>query len=371
MHNVVIVGYGRIARASHVPALLAHAPHYRVSHIVDPDPVARSAARELLGDNVETCATLDHLWAVFDDQREAGWRDPVLWIICTPSGLHASQAADILARRERDTVLIEKPVATQMREVENLVRILERRPFAHCYVVKQNRFNPGVELLHQAIRSGRMGRLYSLNSTVAWNRNDEYYRQAPWRGTWRQDGGVFLNQAVHYIDLLRWLGGPVDRVQGETMTLARHIEAEDTGAIMLRYKSGALGTLQATVLTPGGNLEGSLTAIAEHGVVRLGGTALNRMEIWRLPPPRSGREGEDDAAMDSAAATLRNAENPASVYGNGHGRIYSELAGGLTSRLLPGPAEGCHALEIVLASYHASRSGQSVSLPLETARAWP
>lgn len=363
---VFLVGYGRIARASHIPALREYPEHFAVQGVVDTDPLARQAAREDFGEHVSLHPDLRSLLTELGhpDRPLPHASGKILWVICTPSGLHASQAADIAMERPSDMILVEKPVDTRLRSVDGLIHCLEMRPNVQCYVVKQNRFNPGVQLLHRALQSGRMGRIYSISSTVHWNRDDDYYRQAPWRGTWRHDGGALLNQAVHYVDLMRWLGGAVERVSAETMTLARKIEAEDTGAAILRFRSGALGVLQATVLTPGGNLEGSLTVVAEHGVVKLGGTALNRIETWRLAAPRAGAMAPDDVAMDEAAATLAATENPKSVYGSGHSKVYGHIASGGADKYLASPQEARHALEIVLGAYESAREGHAVSLPL-------
>jgi UDP-N-acetyl-2-amino-2-deoxyglucuronate dehydrogenase len=137
-----------------------------------------------------------------------------------------------------------------------------------------------IQLLKRALDKGRFGRLFMANCTVRWTRPQEYYDQAPWRGTWEFDGGAFMNQASHYVDLMQWLMGPVESVMAKTATLARQIEAEDTGAAMLKFRSGALGVLEVTMLTYPKNLEGSITLLGEKGTVKIGGTAVNRVEHW-------------------------------------------------------------------------------------------
>jgi UDP-N-acetyl-2-amino-2-deoxyglucuronate dehydrogenase len=184
--------------------------------------------------------------------------------ICTPSGLHPRHG--IMAAERGLHVISEKPMATRMEEADALVRRCDEAG-VHLFVVKQNRLNPGVQLLRRAIDKGRFGRLYLANATVRWTRPQDYYDQAPWRGTWEFDGGAFMNQASHYVDMIQWLVGPVESVSAKTATLARRIESEDTGVAILRFRNGAIGTIEVTMLTYPRNLEGSITILGEKGTV--------------------------------------------------------------------------------------------------------
>src|SRR5688572_12240092 len=171
--------------------------------------------------------------------------------IATPSGLHPVQG--ILAAKAGKHVVTEKPMAISLDGADELVRACDSAG-VHLFVVKQNRLNAPIQLLKRAIDRGRFGRIYLANCTVRWTRPQEYYDQAPWRGTWEFDGGAFMNQASHYVDLVQWLLGPVETVVAKTATLARRIEAEDSGAAVMRFRSGALGVMEVTMLTYPKNL---------------------------------------------------------------------------------------------------------------------
>ena len=182
------------------------------------------------------------------------------------------------------------------------------------FVVKQNRLNPPIQLLKRAVDKGRFGRIYMANVTVRWTRPQEYYDQAPWRGTWEFDGGAIMNQASHYVDLIQWLVGPVESVMAKTATQARRIEAEDSGVAILKFRSGALGVIEVNVLTYPQNLEGSITILGEKGSVKIGGTAVNKVEHWAFA------DYDDDDKLVEAANT-----NPPNVYGFGHEGYYRNV----------------------------------------------
>jgi UDP-N-acetyl-2-amino-2-deoxyglucuronate dehydrogenase len=178
--------------------------------------------------------------------------------IATPSGLHPEQG--VIAARAGKHVVTEKPMAISLTGADELVHACDSAG-VHLFVVKQNRLNAPVQMLKRAIDKGRFGKIYLANTTVRWSRPQEYYDQAPWRGTWEFDGGAFMNQASHYVDLIQWLIGPVESVVAKTATLARRIETEDSGVAVLKFRSGALGTIEVTMLTYPKNLEGSLTIL--------------------------------------------------------------------------------------------------------------
>jgi UDP-N-acetyl-2-amino-2-deoxyglucuronate dehydrogenase len=275
-------------------------------------------------------------------------------VICTPSGLHPRHG--IMAAERRLHVIVEKPMATRLEEADALVRACDEQG-VHLFVVKQNRLNPGIQLLKRALDRGRFGRVFLANTTVRWNRPQSYYDAAPWRGTWEFDGGALMNQASHYVDMLQWLVGPVESVSAKTATLARRIESEDTGVALLRFRNGALGVIEVTMLTYPRNLEGSITVIGEKGTVKVGGTALNRIEHWEFA------EYDDD---DRAAEALRVAPNPLSVYGSGHGPYYDNVVRVLLGEESAGTdgREGRKSLALLLGIYESARTGREVALPL-------
>ena len=273
--------------------------------------------------------------------------------ICTPSGLHPAHGA--AAARAGKHVVSEKPMAISLEGADALVAACDAAG-VHLFVVKQNRLNAAVQLLKRAVDKGRFGRLFLANCTVRWTRPQDYYDQAPWRGTWEFDGGAFMNQASHYVDLVQWLMGPVESVVAKTATLARRIEAEDSGAAVMRFRSGALGVMEVTMLTYPKNLEGSVTLLGERGTAKIGGTAVNRVEHWQFA------DYDDDDKLVDAANT-----NPPSVYGFGHEAYYRNVLAVLRGEAPPetdGRA-GRKSLELILGIYESARTGREVPIPLK------
>jgi len=273
--------------------------------------------------------------------------------IATPSGLHPAHG--IAAARAGKHVICEKPMAISLKGADDLVHACDEAK-VQLFVVKQNRLNPPIQLLKKAIDKGRFGRIYIANTTVWWTRPQEYYDQAPWRGTWEFDGGALLNQASHYVDLMQWLVGPVESVMAKTATLARRIEAEDTGIAVLKFRSGAIGSIQATMLTWPKNLEGSITILGEKGSVKIGGTAVNRIEQWLFA------EWDDDDKLIEQANT-----SPPTVYGFGHEGYYRNVLSTLRGATRPETdgRGGRKSLELILGIYESARTGTDVALPLK------
>ncbi len=274
--------------------------------------------------------------------------------VCTPSGLHPTQG--IVAARAGKHVVVEKPMAISLADADSLVKACDAAG-VHLFVVKQNRLNPAIQLLRRAVDKGRFGRIYLANTTVRWTRPQEYYDQAPWRGTWEFDGGAFMNQASHYVDLVQWLVGPVASVMARTATLARRIEAEDSGVALFRFRSGALGSMEVTMLTYPKNLEGSITILGEKGTVKIGGTAVNRVEHWQFAD-----YDDDDKLVEAAAANT----SPPTVYGFGHEGYYRNVLAVLRGEAEPGTdgREGRKSLELILGIYESAKTGREVPLPL-------
>ena len=274
--------------------------------------------------------------------------------VCTPSGLHPAHG--IAAARAGKHVICEKPMAISLEHADALVRECDAAG-VQLFVVKQNRLNPAIQLLKRAIDRERFGRIYLANTTVRWTRPQEYYDQAPWRGTWEFDGGAIMNQASHYVDLIQWLIGPVESVVAKTATLARRIETEDTGIAVLRFRSGALGVIEVTMLTYPRNLEGSITILGEKGTVKVGGTAVNRIEHW------SFADYDDDDKLVESTAT-----NPPTVYGFGHEGYYRNVLAVLRghAKAETDGRAGRKSLELILGIYESARTGRDVPLPLVT-----
>ncbi|MBA2687532.1 MAG: Gfo/Idh/MocA family oxidoreductase [Gemmatimonadaceae bacterium] len=272
--------------------------------------------------------------------------------IATPSGLHPVQG--VVAARAGKHVVTEKPMAISLAGADDLVKACDDAG-VHLFVVKQNRLNRPIQLLKKAVDSGRFGKIFMANCTVRWARPQEYYDQAPWRGTWKYDGGAFMNQASHYVDLIQWMMGPVESVVAKTATLARQIETEDSGAAVIKFQSGALGILEVTMLTYPRNLEGSFTILGEKGTVKIGGTAVNKVEHWLFDEPDS-----DDKLIEQMNTA------PPNVYGFGHEGYYRNVLAVLRGEAKADTdgREGRKSLELILGIYESARSGREVTLPL-------
>lgn len=275
-------------------------------------------------------------------------------VLATPSGLHPEQAVRVASANKH--VMTEKPMATRWKDGLMMVEACDNAG-VQLFVVKQNRQNDTLRLLKQAVERKRFGRIFMVNLNVFWTRPQEYYDSSPWRGTWEFDGGAMMNQASHYIDLLDWLIGPVESVQAYTATLNREIQVEDSGVISVKWRSGALGSVNVTMLAYKQNFEGSITILGEKGTVRLGGVALNKIEHWDFKKP--------DPELDEKVKSS-NYETD-SVYGFGHPRYYRNVIETLQgkSKAETDGREGLKSLEVLIATYLSARDGKRVSLPLE------
>ena len=336
-----LVGCGRIAQ-NHFAAIQTHASRCELVDVCDIDPVALAAAVEKTGARGHNSLSglLEHTTA-----------DCV--ILTTPSGLHPAQAIEVAAAGRH--VITEKPMATRWKEGCAMVEACDKAG-VRLFVVKQNRRNATLQLLKRAVEQKRFGQIYSVAINVFWTRPQAYYDSAKWRGTWDFDGGAFMNQASHYIDLLDWLIGPVESVMAYTGTLARDIEVEDSGVAAIRWRSGAMGTLNVTMLTYPQNLEGSITILGEKGTVRVGGVAVNEIQHWEFADQRP----EDATIRQASYATT-------SVYGFGHPLYYDNVIQTLRGEAEPETdgREGLKSLELLIGLYLSARDGRRVALPLE------
>jgi UDP-N-acetyl-2-amino-2-deoxyglucuronate dehydrogenase len=335
-----LVGCGRIA-ANHFDSLRQHTDRAELVDVCDNNPSALAAAVAATG----ACGH-DSLTELLAHSNA----DCV--VLTTPSGLHPAQAIE--AARAGRHVMTEKPMATRWKDGLAMVRACDEAG-VRLFVVKQNRRNRTLQLLKRALEAHRFGRIYSVAVNVFWSRPQSYYDSAAWRGTWEFDGGALMNQASHYVDLLDWLIGPVESVSAYTATLARRIEVEDTAVAALKWRNGALGTVNVTMLTYPKNLEGSITVLGEYGSVRIGGLAVNRIDHWEFATPHA-MDAELDAADYQAP----------SVYGLGHPLYYDNVLKTLCGEAEPETdgREGLKSLELLIAMYLSARDGKRVNLPL-------
>lgn len=335
-----LVGCGRIA-ANHFAAIETHADRCELTDVCDIEPTALARAVERTG--ARGHFSLAALLA-------ASKADCV--VLTSPSGLHPAQAIE--AARAGFDVMTEKPMATRWSDGLAMVRACDDAG-RRLFVVKQNRRNPTLQLLKNAVAKGRFGRIYMVTVNVFWTRPQEYYDSAAWRGTWEFDGGAFMNQASHYVDLLDWIAGPVESVMAYTGTLARNIEVEDTGAAVLKWRNGAIGSINVTMLAYPKNLEGSITILGEKGSVRIGGVAVNEISHWEFAEP----DPMDESIADAGYQTT-------SVYGFGHPLYYDNVIKTLRGEAAPETdgREGLKSLELLIALYMSARDGKRVNLPL-------
>ncbi len=337
-----LVGCGRIAQ-THLAALAQHGDAATWVAVCDNRPDALQQAMAASG--APGFASLTQLLAEANPA-------PDLVVLATPSGLHPRQTIEV-ARSGRH-VMTEKPMATKWHEGMEMVQAC-RDAGVKLFVVKQNRLNATLQRVKRAVEQGRFGRIVMATVNVFWTRPQSYYDEAPWRGRWDLDGGAFMNQASHYVDMVEWLIGPVDNVHAYTATLGRDIEAEDSGVMSLRMRSGALASVNVTMLTHGQNFEGSLTLLGERGTVRVGGVAVNRIDHWAFDRPHP-----DDEPLATTSY------EPASVYGPGHPLYYANVLATLRGEAhaeVDG-REGLRSLEVLIAAYRSARDGVRVGLPL-------
>ena len=275
--------------------------------------------------------------------------------IATPSGIHAEIA--LYCIDHGINVIIEKPMAMNIADADEIIRRSEEKGVvvSACH---QNRFNVAVQKMRKALEAGRFGTISHGSIHVRWNRNKAYYDQAPWRGTWQDDGGCLMNQCIHGIDLLRWMmGGEVDTVYGVTRQQFHHyLEAEDVGMAVVTFKNGAVATIEGTTNVYPKNLEETLYLFGENGTVKIGGTSTNNIDVWDFA---------DESEEDQANKELKEATS--NVYGNGHTSLFADVMDSITNHHKPyvDAVAGRNALEMILAIYKSMKTGQPVKLPLE------
>lgn len=339
--RIAVVGCGRISK-NHFNSIEAHSDHFELAAICDIDQETLSRHADLLK------------VPAYRDMEEMLEKEQIdLVALCTHSGIHPDQT--VLAAKHKVNVMTEKPMATRWNDGVRMVKACDEAG-VRLFVVKQNRRNTTLQLLKRAVTERRFGKIHMVHLNVFWTRPQSYYDQGNgWRGTWEFDGGAFMNQASHYVDLLDWLIGPVEKVQA-MMSTTRDIEVEDTGVLNVKWRNGALGSMSVTMLTYPKNLEGSITILGERGTVRVGGVAVNDIQLWEFDEPKDYDEQIQTANYETT-----------SVYGFGHPLYYKNVID-----VLRGEAEaetdgreGLKSLELLIAAYLSARDGKQVSLPLE------
>lgn len=275
--------------------------------------------------------------------------------IATESGKHAEIALYCIELGKN--VIIEKPMAMNIADATKIVELANKKgvKVSACH---QNRFNIAVQEMRNALEQGRFGKLSHGSIHVRWNRNKDYYEQALWRGTWAQDGGALMNQCIHGIDLLRWMmGDEIEEVYGVTkQQFHDYLQCEDIGMAVIRFKNGAVGTVEGTTNVYPKNLEETLYLFGENGTVKLGGKSTNAIDVWNFA---------DETEKDNSNKGLF--EQTSNVYGNGHTSLFADVIDAIKNDRKPyvDAEAGRRALELVLAIYKSSFEGKPVKLPLD------
>ena len=280
---------------------------------------------------------------------------PELVSIATESGIHAEIALHCIEHGVN--VIIEKPMAMSIEDADKIVELSEKKnvKVSACH---QNRFNIAIQELRKAVEADRFGKISHGSIHVRWNRDHGYYDQASWRGTWEQDGGALMNQCIHGIDLLRWMmGDEIDEVFGATrQQFHDYLEAEDVGMAVVKFKNGAIGTIEGTTNVYPKNLEETLYIFGENGTVKIGGTSTNNIDVWDF---------SDETEEDIQKKELKEATS--NVYGNGHTSLFADVVDAIENDRKPyvDAVAGRNALELVLSIYKSQKTGDVVKYPLE------
>ena len=342
-----LIGCGRIA-TNHVKAVVNNKLEFAAVCDVVPEQMEALLVKHGLEKDSSIARYTDYKKMIEEVQ-------PTLVGIATESGVHAEIA--LFCIDHGVNCIIEKPIAMNMDDADEIVRRSEEKhvKVAACH---QNRFNLAVQEMRKALEAGRFGKLSHGSIHVRWNRNEGYYNQASWRGKCASDGGALMNQCIHGIDLLRWMfGDEVEEVYGVTRQQFHHyLEAEDIGMAVVKFKNGAIGTIEGTTNVYPKNLEETLYMFGEKGTVKLGGTSTNNIDVW---------EFADEQEADKANQNLQEATS--NVYGNGHTSLYADMIDAIEHDRKPyvDAVAGRNALEMVLAIYKSQKEGVPVKLPLK------
>lgn len=341
-----LIGCGRIA-TNHVTAAVNNNMEIVAVCDIVPEKMEAIIKKHGLVDDKSIKRYTDYKKMIEENELE-------LVSIATESGKHASIALDVIDACIN--VIIEKPMAMNIADAEEIIkRAAEKNvKVSACH---QNRFNVAIQEVRKAIEGERFGKLSHASINVRWNRNKGYYDQAPWRGTWEEDGGCLMNQCIHGIDLLRWMmGDEVVEVYGATrQQFHDYLEAEDVGVAVVKFKNGAIGTIEGTTNIYPQNLEETLYIFGENGTVKVGGKSTNTIDVWDF---------KDETAEDEKNKGLE--EETSNVYGNGHTSLFADVIEAINDDRAPyvDGVAGRNALEMVLAIYKSQKEGVPVKLPL-------
>lgn len=345
-HRYALIGCGRIS-PNHIAAAIDNG-------------LEITALCDILSANMEEKVRMFHLSEAthrYTDYEEMLEKErPDLVAIATESGKHAEIALTCLNKGCH--LIIEKPIALSLEDADAIIKLAKENNCKVC-ACHQNRFNKSVMKLREAVEMGRFGKLFHGTANIRWNRDEYYYQQAAWRGTWEQDGGALMNQCIHNIDLLRWMmGDDIEQVMAMTDNLNHdYIQAEDFGIALIRFSNGSYGVIEGTTNVFPRDLEETLYIFGEHGTVKAIGKSVNIIDEWSFA----------DQSDDPNEIKLNYHDNPPNVYGYGHKPLYKDVIDAIDRDREPyvNAEAGRRAIELVLAIYRSAAEGVSVNLPLE------
>lgn len=342
-----LIGCGRIA-TNHMKAAVNNELEIVAVCDVIPEKMEELLAKHELEKNTDIKRYID-----YKEMIEA--EKPQLVSIATESGNHAEIALYCI---DKDVnVIIEKPMAMSIEDADKIIEMAEKKG-VKASACHQNRFNIAIQELRKALEAGRFGKLSHGSIHVRWNRNKGYYDQAKWRGTWAEDGGALMNQCIHGIDLLRWMmGDEIEEIYGATrQQFHDYLEAEDVGMAVVKFKNGAIGTIEGTTNVYPKNLEETLYIFGENGTVKIGGTSTNNIDVWDFA---------DETEEDNKNKGLE--EQTSNVYGNGHTSLFADVIDAIENDRKPyvDAVAGRNALEVVLAIYKSQKEGKAIKMPLK------
>ncbi|MHC6180700.1 Gfo/Idh/MocA family protein [Clostridium sp. JNZ X4-2] len=346
-----IIGCGRISY-KHIEALAANKEEAVLTAVCD---VISEKAEKRRSEYIEKTGKTQDIAIYTDYKKMLQEQDIDIVTIATESGYHPEIA--IYCMNKKKNVICEKPMALSIKDADAMIESSEKNNVKLC-ICHQNRFNKPVRQLRAAIEENRFGKLINGTARILWSRNMGYYEQAPWRGTWKLDGGTLMNQCIHDIDLLQWMmGGKIDSVYAQCDTFIRDIEAEDFGAVIIRFKNGSIGIVEGSACVYPKNLEETLNIFGEKGTVCIGGLAVNKIETWKFEDHRD----IDDEILKSQEG------DPDTVYGFGHIPLFKNMIDAVNSNTKPliDGREGKKGMSIILAAYKSRLTGMPVKFPIE------
>ena len=303
--KIAITGTGRVA--AHYKKILSSGlvKNFSLISVCDIDITAAKLFAEDWGD----IKIFDNLSDLIEVTK------PDLIIICTPSGFHYEHAKEAL--NAGCHVLVEKPATMLPSEAEELVNLAKNNSLVYS-VAFQNRFNPAILKLKSAIDNGRLGKIVTVNIRLRWCRYQNYYDDY-WHGTWLIDGGVINQHAIHHIDILNWLFGPIQAVVSSITNRLNILEAEDTHVAIVEFEDGHIGTIEATTAARPHDYEASISVVGEQGMVVVDGIALNKISTWSFINSDSS---DKDTPQDHS-------EEVSTGYGISHYRLLQSIIDGL------------------------------------------